>query len=266
MEQTVPSDTPDEESNPSEHSPPNAKPKLWMVRSGAFDCAEEEDLGGGRSLQLKKYFSNGNRGVIFTALFVSGGVSTPAAVKEVLHERLQKPGRSFVGSSALVSEGQWLARLNLHGIGPRLLHADTTRVVMEFVSGKRILSFLLEETNADVCLGTLEKVMLQLRKLDAMGVHKGELVKPDRHIIVKSDGDPVLIDFERCKDSSSPQNLTQFCQFLVSRQLANALSGPGKHLELDIETVRGLCKTYKQNGFKDDDFNALILYVRDARK
>lgn len=71
---------------------PAKKPKLWMVRSGAFDCATEEDLGSNRSLQQKKYFSNGNRGVIYTAVFVENGVETPAAVKELLHERLLKPG------------------------------------------------------------------------------------------------------------------------------------------------------------------------------
>eukprot|EP00961_Rhodomonas_salina_P266379 3600901-Rhodomonas_salina.2 len=84
-----------------------------MVRSGAFDCATEEDLGSNRSLQQKKYFSNGNRGVIYTAVFVENGVETPAAVKELLHERLLKPGRVNVGSSSLVSESHRSAKASL---------------------------------------------------------------------------------------------------------------------------------------------------------
>ena len=55
----------------------------------------------------------------------------------------------------------------------------------------------------------LRGVLEQLRRLDVMGVHKGELVKPDRHILVQDDATPVLIDFERCKHTTTPQNVLQ---------------------------------------------------------
>lgn len=133
-------------------------------------------------------------------------------------------------------------------------------------TGKQILAFIREEQDATTCLQTLEKVMLQLRQLDSMGVHKGELVKPDRHILVRCGGDPVLIDFERCRESSSPQNLTQFCQFLVGKPLAAALAERSVKMELDVEVMRELCKSYKANHFQQQDFVSLLDFLRKSIK
>jgi predicted Ser/Thr protein kinase len=129
-------------------------------------------------LSRKTYFSNGNRGVIYTAHF-SRHDEEPvrAAVKELLHARLLKPGR-IVCADALENEARWLEVVNCHGIGPKLLHADADRVVMEFVPGRRILEYLTEEHEPDKCIAVLVELLRQLRLLDVLRIHKGELVKP----------------------------------------------------------------------------------------
>ena len=100
-----------------------------------------------------------------------------AAVKELLHERLLKPGR-ILCPDALENEARWLEVMNRHGIGPKLLHVDADRVVMEFVPGRRILEYLSEEHEPEKCVAVLVELLRQLRLLDVLGIHKGELVKP----------------------------------------------------------------------------------------
>ena len=100
-----------------------------------------------------------------------------AAVKELLHERLLKPGR-IVCPDALENEARWLEVMNGHGVGPKLLYADVERVVMEFVPGQRILEYLTEERDVEKCVFVLSELLRQLRLLDVLGIHKGELVKP----------------------------------------------------------------------------------------
>jgi len=70
----------------------------------------------GRRLTNKTYFSNGNRGVIYMADFTNptAAGSTKVAVKELLHERMLKPGRTR-HPGALENEGRWLLIMNEHG-------------------------------------------------------------------------------------------------------------------------------------------------------
>ena len=268
--------------------------KHWLGQGGVFDCEAEQFLGEvsvgerdyvcecprhlltsslahaqGKTLRNKTFFSNGNRGVIYTADFwhtQHGRTAGPVkvAVKELLHERLLKPGR-MACPGALKSEASWLCMMNEYGIGPRLLHADADRVVMDFVPGKRILSFIADSADAGLCTHVLIKVLRELRRLDALGIHKGELTKPDRHILVKADGSPVLIDFERCKHSSSPQNVLQVCQFLASKPLATALAARGKNLVLDCSSIREHCRAYKHNNYQEQDFEQILAILEDSR-
>ena len=69
----------------------------------------------GKKLSNKAFFSNGNRGVIYTA-DLNDGATCPVkvAVKELLHEKLLKPGRTSC-PDALENEARWLRFMNKHG-------------------------------------------------------------------------------------------------------------------------------------------------------
>ena len=75
---------------------------------------------------------------------------------------------------------------------------------------------------------------------------------------------PVLIDFERCKHSSAPQNVLQVCQFLNSKSLARALFANGKALVLDCSAIREYCRTYKKNNYQEHDFKRILAIVEGA--
>ncbi|KAJ1490037.1 hypothetical protein T484DRAFT_3399762 [Baffinella frigidus] len=152
--------------------------------------------------------------------------------------------------------------MNPLGIGPLLLHADATRVVMEFIEGQRLLAFLHSEASPSACRRTLALVLGQLRRLDALSIQKGELVRPDRHVLVRSDGTPVLIDFERCRAAHPrPSNVSQFSQFLGGPKIALALASKGKGLVLEQARLRQRCTAYFANGLQDADFQALLKCV-----
>ena len=57
-----------------------------------------------------------------------------------------------------------------------------------------------------------------------------------------------MIDFERCRETVKPMNVTQFVEF-ISR-IKNLLEK--KNLEVDVERLRVLAKKYKESYTKDD--------------
>ncbi|EKX44142.1 hypothetical protein GUITHDRAFT_109925 [Guillardia theta CCMP2712] len=238
--------------------------KLWMERTGAFECSEDEQISEDMVLKGKKYYSNGNRGVVYIATCVMKGGEVKVAVKEILHEKHIKPGRCYIGEEALEKEAGWLQRANEHGIGPRFLYGDSRKVIMEFVEGKRILAFITEEHDEERCKKALCEVLTQLRKLDSLHIHKGEFVRPDRHILIRDDGTPVLIDFERCKESSTPQNITQFVQFLAGIKLDAALHSNGKNVKINGERLRELSRDYKSQGYREQEFELMLNLIRNS--
>jgi hypothetical protein len=74
----------------------------------------------------------------------------------------------------------------------------------------------------------------------------------------------VLIDFERCKHSATPQNILQVCQFLNSKSLAQALAANGKGLVLDCSAIREYCRAYKSNNYQEADFKRILGIVEGA--
>ena len=248
----------------------------------------------------------GNRGVIYTAQLLDSslpGVSIRVAVKEPLHERYLKAGRTPVAATTLLGsennalqkcdlneccdgsqdhledacgEAVWLAALNPHGLGPRLLHADAARVVTEFADGPRILEYLAAEPSLPLCRSITTELLRQARRLDALGVLKGEFIRPDRHVLVTaSAGGPavVLLDFERCRrvaPPAVPKNVAQLCQFLSSPRFATAAAGPPAARRacgwrgVDTERLRALVARYQTTGQADADYAAVEQLVLAA--
>ncbi len=119
------------------------------------------------------------------------------------------------------NEAYWLKQLNKVGIGPRLYFSGEDFVVMDYIDGERILDWAKKHANKDIKLVLIE-VLRQCRQLDGIQVSKEEMHHPLKHVLV-SKGKVVMIDFERCHRVKSPQNVTQFAQFIVSRGLMPVL-------------------------------------------
>ena len=66
----------------------------------------------------------------------------------------------------------------------------------------------------------------------------------------------VLIDFERCKETAKPQNVTQFLQYIA--KIKSTLEKKG--LIISREDLSSLGKAYKTS-LSDKDFGKIINYL-----
>ncbi len=203
---------------------------------------------------MDEYFAKGKRGEVF--LRREGG-------KTVLVKR--RNPQSAVDTIA--NEARFNQLLNTQGIGPAFISFENGELVREYVEGLELRKWLPSAERAAV-RRVLLTILEQCRAMDELGINKLEMTRPWKHIIVRPDGEPVLIDFERCKETSLPKNVTQFCQFLTGSNLRRWFEEKG--LALDAEKVRELSKIYKQN-IKDNKknennevFAQLLEVVRNA--
>jgi len=112
----------------------------------------------------------------------------------------------------LENEANWLKKLNKKKIGPKFYYFDGSKLVMEYLDGVHLESYM-EDKNIVL---VLKKILKQCRIMDKLKVNKFEMHNITKNCIVVGKK-PVLIDFERCKVSLEPKNVTQFCQFLLRK-------------------------------------------------
>ncbi len=184
-----------------------------------FDCEDQEHIALLQSL-LPSSFSNpeflarGKRGVVFKGVY-----DTKPAVCKV-----HKPGSD--AKQALLLESEYLQKANDLGIGPRLYFADEQSVIMEYIPGVLIGDFLRSASSSEI-RQVLKEIFSQLILLDSRQLNKFELTNPYKHIIITPDAKPVLLDFERMRFTHRPKNVTQFAQYLTSKNLLPILQEKG---------------------------------------
>ena len=119
----------------------------------------------------------------------------------------------------------WLKKLNNKGIGPKLISFGEDWFKAEYVEGKLIEDYL-SECSKENAAKLLKDCLKQCRSMDRLKVNKKEMHHPVKHILITTDG-ARMIDFERCRKTLDPKNVTQFCQFLTSGSFAYGLENKG---------------------------------------
>jgi putative serine/threonine protein kinase len=143
--------------------------------------------------------------------------------------------------NVIKNEKKFLNVVNKEGIGPKFIGSGKDYVSYYYIEGIRILDFI---KNADkkLIINILKEVLEQCYKLDKIGLNKEELHKPVKHILI-ANKKPVMIDFERSHYSSKPKNVSQFCQFLMSKNLKEILLT--KQISINKEEMINKIKIYK---------------------
>jgi len=105
----------------------------------------------------------------------------------------------------------FLKKLQQYDFVPRLYGWDEKEleVTMEFIEGN-----FIRDTAPELVI--LRKCFNVCHTLDLLGIHKEEMHRPDRHIIIR-DGIPYFIDFERARETRKPSNVTQFAVYAAKR-------------------------------------------------
>ena len=209
-----------------------------------------------RELETEKignihYFAKGKRGLIF-----SGDYTNKKIAVKIKNQKSEATGR-------IGNEIKFLRILNKKGIGPKLLLTGDEFLAYELVEGKNISQFLgalgNKPSNKKTILGIIKKVMLQLYEMDKLSINKEEMSHPQKHILISKSNEPVLIDFERCKYTISPSNVTQFCDFLLSETVFGILIN--NNIRVNRENLIEAARNYKKQVNKNN-FNSIIRMIR----
>ena len=177
-----------------------------------------------------KFLEKGHRGVLFTGKLE--GKKVAIKVNNPKSEAIERIG----------NEGNWLERLNDHGIGPKLLVKEKEYFAYRFVEGDFILDFLGKACKRDI-VKVIREVFEQLFVLDKLGVNKEEMHHPVKHVIVGKNLKVILLDFERCHRSLKPKNVTQFCQFVCLKKVSELLGK--KKIKISMKKMIKSAKMYK---------------------
>ncbi|MBS3134889.1 hypothetical protein J4406_00760 [Candidatus Woesearchaeota archaeon] len=177
-----------------------------------------------------RYLTKGKRGKIY----VEKGI----AIKKSLPERVK-------------NESSWLRILNRHGIGPKLIEVKKNYFKYKFIEGDFILNYFKLNNPERIIIDVLK----QCRVMDKLKVNKLEMHNPHKHIIIRNKK-PVLIDFERAYSSEKPKNVTQFCQFLMSRKVQMIVK-----YNINKKKLIKLLKGYKGNQ-TEKNFNSIVKYFK----
>ncbi len=158
--------------------------------------------------------------------------------------------------NVLEKEAQWLKLVNTKKIGPKFYHLTENEIIMEYIDGVLFPSWV-ETANKKEILLVLDELLKQCFTLDTLGISKEEMTNPYKHILIRNNK-PVLIDFERARKRTNPQNVTQFCHYITSTHMSKKLSN--KDIHFNVTKTRELTAGYKRNLKKTFSLKDILCY------
>jgi len=212
-----------------------------------------------------KLFSRGKRGMIIKGEYNKKHVGV----------KVKKDSSTALGT--IKNEAKFLKILNKKNIGPKLIKNDKDYLMYEFQEGIFIEEFLETKSKKDIII-LLKKVFEQMYQLDSMGINKFEMHRPLKHIIIKNNKpvlldtkkseisriskttlSVVLLDFERCRYTEDPKNVSQFCDFLIGKKINKKLSD--KNIKINKKKIIYAAKEYKNKPNKKN-FKKIITLLK----
>ncbi|MBI1968612.1 methyltransferase [Candidatus Woesearchaeota archaeon] len=214
-----------------------------------------------RGIEAVHYFTHGKRGDIFVGMLNRNTpVKTHIPEKQLVKVAIKVQRKESQASARMANEAYWLERVNRVGIGPRFLFSGEEYVAYAFVEGAFFEEWIRQQASKKAIQEALRGILKQCHRLDQLGITKEELHHPVKHIIIDSLQQPVLLDFERAKETKKPQNITQFVEYLC--RLEKLLRE--KKILLDKEKLRAAAKIYKASlasPAAEEAFNSLLACV-----
>ena len=151
----------------------------------------------------------------------------------------------------MFNEGKMLNLANKIRIGPNLIQNSDNFLLMQLIEGKLFpewLDSLEDSANTEFRL-VIKKILQQCFKLDEEGIDHGELSKAPKHIIIDSNNEPHLIDFETASITRRVSNVTSICQYFFLR--SHVAEKVRKRLEeFKSEKLITTLRRYKQDRSK----------------
>lgn len=145
-------------------------------------------------------------------------------------------------------ETEMLKIANSLNVGPKFLSASKNFLLMEYVEGpffpewlKTVRGRQRKQRIRDILCLALE----QCWRLDGADLDHGELSHAPKHIIIKDDDTPYIIDFETASTTRRTSNLTSLCQyFFIANQTGKVIAK--KLGTVDKEKLKRMLRKYKE--------------------
>jgi putative serine/threonine protein kinase len=117
----------------------------------------------------------------------------------------------------LKTEAENMMIANSVSVGPKLIFYDDDVIFMELIDGKPILDWIGNQKDHNVARRVLLKLILDAYRLDMVWLDHGELSRASKHILVKSDDEPVILDFGSSSVNRRPSNVSSIVSYLFIR-------------------------------------------------
>jgi HemK-related putative methylase len=194
-----------------------------------------------RKITKIKKLAKGHRGLIYVGDLEGKKVTI----------KIKNPESKAIGR--IGNEVKYLKLLNKHKIGPKVLFSSNEYFVYKFIEGDFIVDYI-KNNNKEKIKTVLKDIFNQMYVLDKLKINKEEMHHPLKHVLVKDRA--YLLDFERCRKTLKPHNVTQFCQFVLSinKLLKN------KKISVNRNKLINLSKKYKKEQTKKN-FNKIISII-----
>jgi len=184
------------------------------------------------NLKGVKFLARGHRGIVYSAYYKN---------KKVV---VKKKNPKTKAKNVIKNEAEFLKLVNKKGIGPKLLEYDNNYLICSFIDGIPFNEFIKKESKERI-KKVIEKILKQCFILDSLGINKEEMHRPYKHIIINPETlNAVLIDFERSHYSKKPKNVTQFLNYLTSKNISKTLKEKG--ININKKELILLAKEYKR--------------------
>ncbi len=139
----------------------------------------------------------------------------------------------------LENEATWLQKVNKFHLGPKFLRLEDNKLYMEFIKGPTLEEYLKTNKQKEQ-IKILKQLLKQAYILDKLKVNKLEMHRVTKNGIVRKEK-LILLDFERCKQTLHPKNITQTCQFIIKYFPSRTLLEKAKKYKL----------TYAEKDYKE---------------
>ncbi|MEM2739321.1 MAG: serine/threonine protein kinase [Candidatus Bathyarchaeia archaeon] len=159
---------------------------------------------GSSSIGGLKVLGKGYRSVVI--LVEAGGRLAAAKIRRADSTR-----------DSLTYEARMLKLANTISVGPILYGFTEDIILMEYIHGSNILEWISQEDDVSRIHGMIRSLLEQAYRLDRIGLDHGELSRAERHILIRSNDEPVVIDFESASVNRKPRNLTSIVQYVAFR-------------------------------------------------
>jgi len=156
-------------------------------------------------------------------------------------------------------EAEMLRKANTVKVGPNLFDVTENFLLMEFIEGTLLpkwVEMLSGKGTRARIRRVLRNVLEPCWRLDGEGLDHGELSTAPKHILVRMNDEPCIVDFETASVNRRVSNVTSICQYLflgshVAKMMKRKLGRIDK-AQL-IETLRN----YKQGRSLENFENVL---------